>query len=69
MSYSDVESLLSIKCDSDPEDQKCIEMGINAEKYDSNGTYFAITGGRSPFCSTFICHYSDICPIISIYVY
>ncbi|XP_008212974.2 pancreatic triacylglycerol lipase-like [Nasonia vitripennis] len=46
MSYDEVDSILRTKCHS----EKCIEMGINAEKYSVNGTYITITGRATPFC-------------------
>lgn len=54
MTYDGLESLLSGQCDVRNKYHKCVEMGINAEKYPYTGTFFALTGQSSPYCSEFL---------------
>ncbi|KAJ8664652.1 hypothetical protein QAD02_006314 [Eretmocerus hayati] len=49
MSYNGIEPILTSQCN----ESECVEMGINAEKYLGNGTFLAMTGRESPYCSKF----------------
>ena len=48
LTYNNIDAMLRSNC----KDRKCIEMGINAEKYSDhiNGTFFTVTGRSKPFC-------------------
>lgn len=50
MSYMGIKKILSTQCEDKPADRRCMEMGINAENYNYNGTFFAMTGSSAPYC-------------------
>lgn len=54
LTFEDVDELISVDCDRPENHQKCVEMGINAEKYARTGTYFTVTSGTSPYCRKFV---------------
>lgn len=53
LSYSGATEILKTKFENREKFPECVEMGINAEKYRRNGTYFVITGVSAPYCSKF----------------
>ncbi|XP_058793275.1 phospholipase A1-like [Phymastichus coffea] len=51
MSFVGLQNLSLRECNVDKMHHECIEMGINAEKYHHNGTFFTVTTSSSPFCN------------------